>query len=232
MKNKLTISESFLSLQGEGHTTGIPAIFLRLAGCNLLCKSDSWICDSIEVWQKGTATPFEEILNDDYIQRLFVGDCHLIFTGGEPLLHQTKIVEYLNWFNEKYDFLPVIEVETNGTIVPNEGMLQMVDYWNCSPKLSTSGETHKKRVNELALNVIGKQPKAMFKFVVSTEEEIMEIMNEYNIIDMNQITLMPCGDSRELLDKVRLTVVELCIKYSLKYSDRLHIVIWNKKTGV
>lgn len=58
----LNVSEKFLSIQGEGRTTGIPAIFLRLSGCNLLCKSSNWICDSIEVWRKGTKTSFDAVL--------------------------------------------------------------------------------------------------------------------------------------------------------------------------
>jgi organic radical activating enzyme len=93
----LIVSEKFYSLQGEGQTMGIPAIFVRLAGCNLLCKSDHWVCDSIEVWRKGDKTPFEEVLSAKDVDRLMNG-AHLIFTGGEPMLHQKKILEYLNWF--------------------------------------------------------------------------------------------------------------------------------------
>ena len=35
--NKLSISEVFYSIQGEGKTVGIPSVFVRLAGCNLMC---------------------------------------------------------------------------------------------------------------------------------------------------------------------------------------------------
>ena len=60
----LNISEQFYSIQGEGRTVGVPALFLRLQGCNLTCggkktvltgnKQDgaSWRCDTIEVWTK------------------------------------------------------------------------------------------------------------------------------------------------------------------------------------
>ena len=99
MKDNLVISEKFTSIQGEGQTMGIPAIFVRLAGCNLLCKSKHWVCDSIEVWQKGTATDFDKVLTLDEVERLKDGT-HLIITGGEPLLHQKKVEAYIRWFVE------------------------------------------------------------------------------------------------------------------------------------
>lgn len=232
MKNNLIVSECFYSIQGEGQTMGIPAVFLRLAGCNLLCKSDSWICDSIEVWQKGIKTDFKDVLNDDYINKLKEG-AHLILTGGEPLLHQFKIQEFLIWLKKTYNFKPTIEVETNGTIIPNQFLLNKVDLWNCSPKLKNSGETVKKRINELAIKTLNKENKTIFKFVISNKEDMVEILTEYgSFINMKKVVLMPSGDTQELLNKTRLMVVNMAIKYNLRYSDRLHIVIWNQKTGV
>ena len=38
----MKISEIFLSFQGEGVYSGIPAVFVRVGGCNLSCK---W-CDT------------------------------------------------------------------------------------------------------------------------------------------------------------------------------------------
>ncbi len=34
---KLAVSEVFYSIQGEGITTGVPSVFVRLGGCNLMC---------------------------------------------------------------------------------------------------------------------------------------------------------------------------------------------------
>lgn len=232
MKNELVVSETFYSIQGEGQTMGIPAVFLRLAGCNLLCKGDGWICDSIEVWQKGKKTSFEKVLDENYVERLKNG-AHLIITGGEPMLHQKKLKEYLVWFEYYYNFKPIIEVETNGTILPDERFFEKVNYWNCSPKLSNSGETFKNRINEIALNRINKESNTIFKFVISDKEDVLEILEEYSyFISMEKVVLMPSGDSQELLNKTRQTVLDQCIKLGLRYSDRLHIVGWNQKTGV
>lgn len=233
----LVISEKFYSIQGEGQTMGVPSIFIRLAGCNLLCKSDSWVCDSIEVWQKGTKTDFNKVLTNEDVSRLSAG-AHLIFTGGEPLLHQDKIIRFLDWFNSEYNFFPTTEAETNGTIMPSIKMMHYIDYWNCSPKLSNSGESKERRINAEALKrinnrIVYTKQSAIFKFVISDYSDILEIVEDFkDIISMDKVVLMPAGDTQEKLNETRLMVVEQCLTHGFRYSDRLHIVIWNQKTGV
>jgi len=232
MKNRnLIISELFYSIQGEGQTMGFPAVFLRLSGCNILCKGKGWICDSIEVWKKGIKTPFEEVLDSDLVQRLDNG-AHLIITGGEPLLHQKKIVEFLEWFKQVNGWIPIVEIETNGTIIPIDELIKLVAYWNCSPKLSTTGETRKRRYNEIALKKIQAQKNSIFKFVISEEADVLEMLNEFEVINMSQVVLMPSGENQKLLNEKREMVLKQCIELGLRYCDRLHIVAWNKKTGV
>ena len=227
----LILSEKFYSTQGEGVTMGIPAVFLRLAGCNILCKGDGWICDSIEVWKKGVKTEFKDVLKE-YIQELQHG-AHLVITGGEPMLHQKKIEEFLKWFASEYKFSPIVEIETNGTIIPSEIMFELVDHWNCSPKLANSGETFEKRLKKEAIKKLNESEKTIFKFVINNDKDVLEILTDYSpYINMKKVVLMPAGDSQELLNKTRPVVLELCKKVGLRYSDRLHIVGWNQKTGV
>lgn len=232
MKDSLVISEKFYSIQGEGQTMGIPAIFVRLAGCNILCKSSSWVCDSIEVWQKGVKTAFDKVLTADEIQRLKDG-AHLVFTGGEPMLHQKKIIDFWLWLTVEKDCFPTIEVETNGTIMPSEKMKMIVNYWNCSPKLANSGESYERRVKPLVIQELNKQQKVIFKFVVSKGEDVIDLAQDYGeYLDMKNVVLMPAGETQEKLKETRKIVVQQCMSLGLRYSERLHIVIWNQKTGV
>lgn len=232
---KLAVSETFYSIQAEGQTTGIPAVFLRLGGCNLLCESEKWRCDSIEVWLHSKATLFAEVLLPEYVEKL-KEDAHLVITGGEPLMHQRAIIQYLEWFGNEFGFLPTIEVETNGTILPLFELGHVVSYWNTSPKLSSAGEQNRRevRINQVALKYFtdcGK--KTIFKFVISSDEDVLEILQDYAPhINMKQVMLMPAGSTREELDKTRLMTVEHCKKLCLRYTERNHIVIWDKKTGV
>jgi organic radical activating enzyme len=232
---KLAVSEVFYSIQGEGQTMGIPAVFLRLGGCNLLCESESWICDTIEVWRKSNATLFEDVLQEDWIDKLRNG-AHLVITGGEPMLHEKAIRAYISWFNDEYNFVPIIEMETNGTIEPCNALLALVRFWNVSPKLSTAGKQNKRelRINTEALRTFDEQEdKTIFKFVISCEEDITEVFEDFGPhISGNKLVLMPAGSSQEELMKTRIFVAEKCRDLNVRYSERLHVVIWNLKTGV
>lgn len=78
---KLAIYEIFLSLQGESTFSGLPCVFVRLAGCPLRC---AW-CDTAVVREApGTAMTVEEVL-----ERVFAFGCPLVeVTGGEPLAQE------------------------------------------------------------------------------------------------------------------------------------------------
>ena len=231
-KQTLTVSECFYSIQGEGQTMGIPAVFLRLAKCNLLCKSNFWVCDSIEVWQQGVKTEFSKVLSKEYVNRLREG-AHLIITGGEPMLHQRSIVRFLEWFHNVFKFWPITEIETNATLMPDDSMLKYVDYWNCSPKLENSGEPFERRVKPLVIKTIDSQENAIFKFVISTPTDVIDLMQDYgDHLTMKNVVLMPAGETQEKLNETRKTVIDQCLLLGLRYSERLHIVIWNQKTGV
>jgi len=232
---KLNVAEVFSSIQGEGRTTGTPSVFLRLANCNLLCKSKDWICDSIEVWQKGELKGFDEVFTISQIADLNSG-AHLVITGGEPLLQQRKIVDFIKHWQSRILRKIFIEIETNGTIMPNEQMLELVSQWNCSPKLANSGEKKQRRFKPKVLRVISKTRNHFFKFVINNREDVLDailFLQEAEVITTKKnIYLMPAGETREELSLIRNNVVDLAILHGFQYSDRLHIVIWNKKTGV
>ena len=43
---------------------------------------------------------------------------------------------------------------------------------------------------------------------------------------------MPEGMTREELQQHYLIVVDMACKHNVRMTDRLHVTIWNKKTGV
>jgi organic radical activating enzyme len=232
--NYLHISELFYSIQGEGATMGTPAIFIRLGGCNMLCKSEHWVCDTIEVWSKSSKVEFENVLTPDQIQDLRSKKVHLIFTGGEPLLHQSAIKSYLIWIERVYGFNPICEIETNGTIMPTDELYYRIAYWNVSPKLSNSGVEMKKRKIAKVIKWYSRagKRKVIFKFVITSKMDVEEIYDTYALTTLRNVYLMPGGATRAELDAMRPLVVELCKRNHFKYSERLQVVIWDKATGV
>lgn len=112
---QLPINEIFYSLQGEGAQTGLPMVFVRIAGCNLRCS----YCDTD--FAKGKLMTAEAILSEvqKYPSR------ELLWTGGEPTrLLSDKMVAFFHEAGFRQS------IETNGTLPPPKG----IDYISCSPK--------------------------------------------------------------------------------------------------
>jgi 7-carboxy-7-deazaguanine synthase len=250
--DRLSVAELFYSVQGEGRTVGIPSVFLRLAGCNLMCggwgtekdgelhDGATWRCDTIEVWMKGKSKTFDEIMElmPDLLPRLDRG-AHLVITGGEPLLQQEAIECFIEELEKRLIIEPFIEIETNGTIMPSSYMLQRIDQWNCSPKLGNSGMMAEFRLKKEVLNAIAKQSKkvgcnAIFKFVISNHWNWLEakLIIEWTDIARSQVYLMPAVDAVTDYPKMCNLVIEICKKEVVNFSPREHIAVWNKKTGV
>jgi 7-carboxy-7-deazaguanine synthase len=131
------VKEIFLTLQGEGAHAGRAAVFCRFAGCNLWTGREQdranavcQFCDTDFVGTDGTlggryATADE--LADTIAAEWGEGrdDRYVVLTGGEPMLQvDAAFVSALH----ARGF--AIGVETNGTIMPPDGL-----DWICvSPK--------------------------------------------------------------------------------------------------
>ncbi|MEM1610800.1 MAG: 7-carboxy-7-deazaguanine synthase QueE [Sulfolobales archaeon] len=222
---ELAVSEMFKSYQGEGPTAGYPAIFLRLQGCNLLCR---W-CDTIDIWVRGEIYSIDHIL-DMWEARGWIKDLlngyMLVITGGEPLMRQSSITTLLKTFIERYGFKPRVEIETNGTIEPRRELIELVDQFNVSPKLSNSGMPLSIRYREAPLRTLVNSGKAIFKFVVMDESDIEEVLWYIDSVPLprDRVYLMPESRSREeYLSRVEM-VEKLCREYGFKLSPRLHLV--------
>jgi len=134
-----SVKEIYLTIQGEGAQTGLPAVFLRFTGCNLwsglerdrasaVCK----FCDTDFIGTDGpgggkfkSAEDLVQSVAAHWSQDSLKGQKWVVCTGGEPLLQldETLIAAF-----HGADFK--VAVETNGTIKAPEGL-----DWICvSPK--------------------------------------------------------------------------------------------------
>ena len=149
-----SVKEIFYTLQGEGTHAGRPAVFCRMAGCNLwtgreqdrtsaicqFCDTDFVGTDGLGGGKFDTAQALAARIASFWPdtpagQR---GQRFVVITGGEPLLQvDTPLIDALH--AQGFE----IAVETNGTVVAPEG----VDWICVSPKMGS--ELVVRRGNEI-----------------------------------------------------------------------------------
>jgi 7-carboxy-7-deazaguanine synthase len=268
----LSISEHFYSVQCEGHTTGYPAYFIRLKGCNLSCglstkhllevknagrgNTDSgsfvgdlhregtatWTCDTAPIWLFGDEISSEKLIeswkDQNILEWIRQGRIHLIWTGGEPSIpkHQKAIVNFLKDFQDKTPQTLNLynEIETNGTFYIENELFDWLQQINCSVKLANSGMSKDKRIVSEALNRIMEHSNYWFKFVISNEEDLKEIITDFiepfHIPWKNVIMMPGLDDQNDFHERTRF-VLEMAKKYGYIGLTRLHVSAWNKTTG-
>lgn len=175
--NSLFVTSMFFTLQGEGPYAGMPALFIRLAKCNLDCSfcdtffdDGDWLTfDEIEskmedavqsFWtNKGKDTP-DWALTKKLAGKKYPGVV-LVMTGGEPLL-QENITEFMR---QQLSQFKAVQVESNGvpeTEVP-EGVTLV-----CSPKCI---EKNGRAIKYLAPSKTILERADCLKFVVSADPD-------------------------------------------------------------
>ena len=233
-QGRLPVVEIFSSIQGEGRWAGYPAIFIRLAYCNLGCV---W-CDTRFTWDKdkidhGTLLQIDEIVatveavtprNSDR------SNLHIVLTGGEPMLHQEILAHLISALKESgFEYF---EIETNGTIVPNGDLTRLISWWNCSPKLSNNGLSADENLNNEAISAILQTKKADFKFVIRKREDIDELLATFGLhVSADRIMLMAEGSTLAAQAAALPVVIEACREFGFRFSPRLHIMAWGNQRG-
>ena len=184
-KGALRVTEIFYSLQGEGTNTGVPAVFVRLAGCNLKC----WFCDT-------DFSRYTEMTEEDILNKVcdFPSEA-VIITGGEPTLQlNARLIQLLHEAGK------TVLLETNGTLpLPDD---YPVDWIVCSPKAiqhaDREWELHPLRIQHID------------ELKVVYEDNPLQPMHLYEQIPAEEYCLQPCDTG----DAVRNSeVLQAAIRY-------------------
>jgi len=226
-------AEIFASVQGEGFSAGTPSVFVRVAECNLQC---TW-CDTKYTWDwdhhDRQALVREDAVTDveaSVVELAGSNIRNVVLTGGEPLLHQEDLAA-LGGALKQRGFR--IEIETNGAIEPTLALEAVVDQWNVSPKLETSGNKKSARLRTGPLTRFAALPNATFKFVVCDErdvDEIDEIARTYGIARDRIIAMPEATDPQTLAERSRW-LVPLCQERGFRFGSRLHVALWGSDRG-
>lgn len=234
------VSETFVSLQGEGSLTGVPSWFCRLSGCNLRCR---WCDTPYASWApEGDKRPIADLIAEAAASR--VG--YAVLTGGEPMIFPqlAPLAAGLR------DAGLHVTIETAGTVDRDDVPF---DLMSLSPKLSNSTPTgdprdpggawaerhERRRIDLAALQALIARSAAsdgrsrQFKFVVTGEQdlaEIDELLAGLKGWTPGEIYLMPEGTDVPDPASVRW-VVETCIERGWRYGHRLHIELFGDTRG-
>jgi len=237
----LKIAETFYSIQGEGRFSGVPAYFVRLSGCNLMC---SWAkkdgsrepCDTVAVWKQTK----EEISPLDLSLRIAAAcpaSAHVVITGGEPILQQREVEKLVTLLHDQDRF---VELETNGTI--KSDLYSRFDQVNWSPKMTSAGYgmAFYKKLNVLDFwkEFCSHEGDGYFtadmKTVIGNDhdyEEMKEWVKELGI-KPEHVFCMPLSMTRNEMIETGQWLVQKCMKDGFIFSPRLQLLLWDKTVGV
>jgi organic radical activating enzyme len=162
----------------------------------------------------------------------------VVITGGEPLLYHADSAfrEVVTWLVEQGIR---VTFETNGTVLVDFERYPV--YTQCtfalSIKLSNSGEPESKRIVPEAFEALERYSRdAFLKFtldadlVETTAHEEIEAVRKY--FPKLQVFCMPVGEKRDTIWRNDRAVFALCKRHNYRYSDRLHIRVFDDTHGV
>jgi 7-carboxy-7-deazaguanine synthase len=217
------VAEVFYSIQGEGATAGMPAVFARLQGCSVGC---TW-CDTKYSWDPDAG---RAVTLDGLLAEMAVFPCRrAVVTGGEPL--ESPLFAPLAEALAARDWQ--VEVETSGTLSPPPELAGLGIQWNVSVKLAGSGVDQARRVRPQAIGAF-LAASAWWKFVVADEGDLAEVLRlaERFALPRGRILLQPEAIRREELIERGAWVAEACTRHGFRFSPRLHVLLWGARRGV
>ena len=229
----IKINGVFYSIQGEGIYQGLPMVFVRLQGCNLLSNGGCIWCDTGEA-QDGNLGDLMEIgqvadLVADYRTGYKSWVC---ITGGEPLFQLESCHELVMKLK---DYGYRVTIETNGSI-GRPYWWTLVDSWSADMKCPSSGVCGISHFNDWFRT----RPEDQVKFVVGDREDLdfarglINTKTPYSPVVLvspvisslhgTEFLESPVYWDREWLQEV----VEFCKEMRVRYSLQIHKLVGMK----
>jgi len=226
---ELVVSEVFgPTFQGEGPSVGRRAGFVRLGRCNLDCT----FCDTAYTWDWERYDPAAELRHEAVAAVVAELEAMapelVVVTGGEPLLQQRSLVPLAEQCRAREWG---VEVETNGTRIPEPRLVDLVTQWNVSPKLANSGVALADRIRPEVLAAFQAMGRAVFKFVVASEDDLDEVAAVVEGHALAPVWVMPEGtDPATVLERSR-RLADPVLRRGWNLTPRLHVLLWGDQRG-
>lgn len=214
------IIEKFLSIDGEGPTSGELSTFIRFQGCNLKCV---W-CDTKYSWGRDE---IKEELTAEQIYSYIKNNktINVTLTGGEPLIQENidKLLDLLNQDNSLK-----VNIETNGSVsikrfkekFKRKNLIYILDF-----KLPSSKMTDMMNLENLDLV----EDDDVYKFVIGSKDDLKyakKILDRYDLTSKCKVFFSPILGMIEMNE-----IVEFMKENNLnrvKLQVQLHKLVWDK----
>lgn len=203
---KLFVKSIFKTVQGEGPNVGVPAIFIRLGGCNLACN----FCDT--EFEDYHEMDTEEIIN--IAKNLSLNPQKersvslIVITGGEPFRQNINIL-CSQLLQNNFQ----VQIETNGTLyhdIPKE--VEII----CSPKISNNKyyPPHPQILSRITA----------FKFLISTNIQSYNAVPELGQKEFNIPVFVQAMDQHDHAINIanENLAVEIAINNGYRLSYQIH----------
>lgn len=209
----LRITEIFLSLQGETSRTGLPTVFVRLAGCPLRCR---W-CDTTYSFQGGETVSVDEVL----ARVAAFGVPVVCVTGGEPLAQKNCLPLLARLCDAGYS----VSLETSGALdvsAVDPRVSRIVDL-----KPPASGEAARNRWANLAH--LGAHDEIKFVLADRADYEwAREVLRERALERVCPVLFSPVQGE---LAPVQLAEWILADRLPVRMQVQLHKLLWGSAPG-
>lgn len=224
----------FKTLQGEGIHTGLPTIFIRLAGCNLACQ---WCDTKYSLTTKGSTELTVEQIGEGVLKFKPQYQDWVCITGGEPLMQEKELRDLVTLLTYKYGLK--VEIFTNSSYPRPTWYTKAT--WCADIKCPGSGIDIKKLQVEDWFNT--RQDIDQVKFVVGnkadldfTRDWIHRYAVESPIVLVSPMCTSPSGSHLDPevgweVDWLR-EVWNFCVEEKVRLSLQVHKIVFGNRKGV
>ncbi len=209
----LRLTEVFYSLQGETSRTGLPTVFIRLAGCPLRCR---W-CDTPYSFQGG-----ETVTLSDLLARVADFGCATVcVTGGEPLAQKNCLPLLAALCDAGYS----VSLETSGALDVSKvdaRVSRIVDI-----KAPESGEVARNRWDNIQYLTRHDE----IKFVLANRadyEWACEVLRTQNLLSVCPVLFSPVQGELAPEDLAKWILAD---RLAVRFQMQLHKVLWGNTPG-
>jgi 7-carboxy-7-deazaguanine synthase len=210
---RLKITETFYSLQGEADACGWPSFFIRLTGCPLRCT----YCDTEYAFHGGAWREIDDVVSDARAS----GSRRVCVTGGEPLAQKNCLKLLARLCDAGLD----VSLETSGALdvsPVDPRVARVVDL-----KTPGSGECERNLYENLA--ILGARDQV--KFVICDRVDYEWAREQVLCHDLTARCQVLFSPSAGQLAPTQLADWILEDRLQVRFQVQLHKVLWGEVPG-